>query len=232
MKLGIMQPYLFPYIGYFQLINSVNKFIIYDDVQWIKGGWINRNRILVNNQNKLITLSVKKRSSLDKISEFEIDDNPKNRVTFLNQIKSAYKKAPFFQQIFPLIEEIINYKEKNLSKLIINSLQKINSYLEIKTSIYVSSSIKKNNHLKSQDRIINICKTIKADSYINPIGGVSLYNKEAFLLNGINLFFLKTGKIKYQQFNKEFIPNLSIIDVMMFNSKETVSKMLNEFNLL
>lgn len=232
MKLGIMQPYLFPYIGYFQLINCVDKFVIHDDVQWIKGGWINRNRILTNNQDNLITLSIKKRSSLDKILNFEIDDNPKNRIKFLSQIKSSYIKSPFFKNIFPIIEKIVTNNEKNICKFIYESILEINSYLNIKTPIFFSSKINKNEHLRSEDRVLDICKIMKANTYINPIGGIDLYNKDIFQLRGIKLYFINTNKILYKQYDNDFVPNLSIIDVIMFNSRVTISKMLNEFKLL
>lgn len=232
MKTGIMQPYLFPYIGYFQLINCVDKFIIHDDVQWIKGGWINRNRILNDNQEKLITLSVKKRSSLDKIMYFEIDENPDNKIRFINQVKSSYNKSPFFEDVFPVIEKIINNNEKNLSKFILKSLLDINSYIGIKTPIYVSSEIKKNNELKSQDRVLDICKNTNTTTYINPIGGTLLYDKNQFSQNKVDLFFIKTKEIKYKQFNNEFIPSLSIIDVMMFNSRKKINEILNQYDLL
>ena len=232
MKIAIMQPYLFPYIGYFQLLNSVDKFILYDDVQWIKGGWINRNRILLNGEARLITLSVKKRSTYDLINQFEISEEYNNRIKFLNKIKAAYSKSPFYKKIIPMLEKIILNKESNLAKYIKNSLEELKSYLGIDTPIYFSSSLKKNNKLKGQDRVIEICKVMKATTYINPIGGLELYDKQVFKKNGINLFFLKSKNIEYQQLSNLFIPNLSIIDIMMFNSLEKIKKFLNEFILI
>jgi hypothetical protein len=232
MKLGIMQPYLFPYIGYFQLLNLVDKFILHDDIQWIKGGWINRNRILTNNKDKMITLSVTKRSSYDSISQFEFSQDKNNHKKFLNQISSSYLKSPYFKSVFPLIERIVLNKEINLTQYIKYSIEEINSYLKIKTPIFLSSNLAKNNDLKAQDRVIEICKAIKADTYINPIGGTELYNKDVFLSHGIKLYFINTNKILYKQYDNNFIPNLSIIDIVMFNSRETISKMLNEFKLI
>ena len=227
-----MQPYLFPYIGYFQLIKCVDKFILHDDVQWIKGGWINRNRILLNSEARLITLSVKKRSNYDLINQFEISEKHDNRIKFLNKIKAAYAKSPFYKETIPIIERIILNKESNLVKYIRNSLEEIKSYLGINTPIYFSSSLKKNNKLKGQDRIIEICKVMKATTYINPIGGLELYDRQIFKKNGIDLFFLKSKNIKYQQLSNLFIPNLSIIDIMMFNSSEKIKKFLNKFILI
>jgi hypothetical protein len=232
MKIAIMQPYLFPYIGYFQLLNSVDKFILHDDVQWIKGGWINRNRILLNGEARLITLSVKKRSAYDLINQFEISEEHNNRIKFLNKIKAAYSKSPFYKKIIPMLEKIILNKESNLAKYIKNSLEELKLYLGIDTPIYFSSSLKKNNKLKGQDRIIEICKVMKATTYINPIGGLTLYDKKIFKTNGITLHFLKPNSIIYSQFNNNFIQNLSIIDVLMFNDKSEVQKMLKEFTLI
>ena len=233
MKVGIMQPYLFPYIGYFQLINAVHKFVIHDDVQYIKGGWINRNRIQINDKEHLFTFSLKKDSSLKNINtRFFSGQFIKERENFLRKVKNSYKKTPFFSEIYDLLREIFNHQDLNLSSFIINSQKNICNYLNIKTPIYISSQLEKNNKLKSHHRVINICKTLNGDIYINPIGGMSLYSKEVFKKHNINLFFLKTKDIKYEFKKKFFIPNLSIIDVMMYNSKKAVKKMLDFYELV
>jgi len=232
MKLAIMQPYLFPYIGYFQLLGSVDKFVIYDDVKWISGGWINRNRFLLNNKDIMVTLSVIKRSSHDNINQFEISENKNNREIFLNKIRSAYVESPYFFEIFPFVEQIVLNKEKNLTEYIKYSLEQINSYLGIETQILVSSQLVNNNILRGQERIIDICQLLKAKTYINSIGGIKLYDKETFQQNGLGLKFLKAREIRYLQFGKSFIPNLSIIDVLMFNSKKEFGKMLSDYDLL
>lgn len=232
MKLAIMQPYLFAYIGYFQLLKSVDQFVIYDDVKWISGGWINRNRILLNNKDVMVTLSVKKRSSYDNINQFEISENKKNRERFLNKIRSAYVKSPYFSGIFPFVEKIVLNKETNLTKYIKYSIEQINSYLGIETQILVSSQLVKNNILRGQDRIIEICRVLKAKTYINSIGGIKLYDKKTFQQNGLGLNFLKAREIRYLQFGNVFIPNLSIIDILMFNSKKEFVKMLRDYDLL
>ena len=232
MKLGIMQPYLFPYIGYFQLLNTVDQFVIHDDVQWIKGGWINRNRILVNNTDKMITISVSKRSNFDLINQFQIAPLPNNRKKFLQQISFAYQKSPQFASVFSLLSKIILNPEDNLSKYILFSLEEIKSFLDIKTPILISSKLSKTNGLKGQARVIDICKILKATTYINPIGGTELYDKDVFNKIGINLNFIKTKDFTYPQFNNAFIPYLSIIDVLMFNNPKTIRKLLLEYDLL
>ena len=233
MKIGIMQPYLFPYIGYFQLINAVDKFVIHGDVQYIKGGWINRNRIQINDKDYLFTFSLKKDSSLENINTRLFSDLfIKEKAHFLKLIQNSYKKAPYFLNVHNLLLKIFDFKELNISSFIANSLKQICNYLEIKTPIYLSAELKKNNKLKGQDRVINICQTLKATIYINPIGGKVLYSKDVFKKNNISLFFLQTKDIIYEHNKQPFIPNLSIIDVIMFNSKEEIKKMLVNYELV
>jgi len=229
MKLGIMQPYFFPYIGYFQLINAVDKFVLYDDVNFIKQGWINRNRILLNGQPHYFTLGLKNASSYKKINEIEISINADK---LLKTIYQAYNKTPYFYNIYPIIAEILNYKELNLAKFVSNSIFKISSYLGIDTEIIVSSEKSISNELKSKERVLAICNFFGAANYLNAIGGVDIYSKEEFSNYGIKLYFIRPNEITYQQFKDNFITNLSIIDVIMFNSKETINEMLTMFALV
>jgi hypothetical protein len=232
MKLGIMQPYFFPYIGYWQLINAVDKYIIYDDVNFIKGGWINRNSILMNGKDKLINLQLHNASPNKLINEVEVLGNPIYNKKLLKTLESCYKKAPYFPNTFIVIESVINQKEKNLAKYLEFAIKKVCDYLSIDTELIVSSTIRKNNELRSQDKVIEICKILGADEYINAIGGQKLYSYSDFSTKGIGLKFLQTGDIKYTQFKSEFVPNLSIIDVMMFNNQEEISKMLDDYQLV
>jgi hypothetical protein len=232
MKIAIMQPYLFPYIGYFQLINLVDKFVLLDDVNFINRGWINRNRILVNDEEHIFTIPLKDVSQNKLISETFIVDDEKWKLKMLKTFEMAYKKAPYFKDIFPLISEIIMNKERNIAKYVNHSIIEINHYINIKTEIESSSHKYNNMHLKAEEKIIDICKTEVAGEYINPIGGTELYSVETFLKNNIKLNFLKTIEIKYQQFNNNFIPSLSIIDVLMFNPPKTIDGFLYSFELL
>jgi hypothetical protein len=228
-----MQPYFFPYIGYFQLINSVDKFIIYDNIQYTKKGWINRNRILVNKKDQLITLPVRKDSDYLNIVERELSESwGKDKNKMLNVIKSSYNKAPYFQETFELISKYLNDSEVNLFKFIYNGIILINDYLEIKTPIVISSTINIDHTLKSQDKVLSLCKKQNSNIYINSIGGIELYNKETFKKNNIELNFIKSNPIQYTQFNNEFVPWLSIIDVMMFNSREQIKEYLNNYTLI
>jgi hypothetical protein len=234
MKLAIMQPYLFPYIGYFQLMNLADAFVVYDDVQFIKGGWINRNNILVSGNKKMFNLSLKKDSTFANINERFFDETKfdKEIVKFLRTIGQSYSKAPFFKETYNLLEDIFSCKERGLSEFITNSLMKINEYLGIRTSIKVSSKLSYDKDFKAQERVLALCSSFKPKFYINPIGGVDLYSKETFKQNDIKLNFLRTQDINYAQFNKDFEPNLSIIDVMMFNSVESIQDMMTKFELI
>lgn len=229
MKITIMQPYLFPYIGYFQLINAVDTFVIYDDINYIKQGWINRNRILLNNQPFFLTFNLKGASSFKKINEIEINHNSKKLLKTINQ---AYSKSPFFDEVYGLIEKIIRHDTTNLSGFVTNSIIEISKFLEIGTKFEISSQINVGTEMKGQDRVIGICKYFDATEYVNAIGGKELYSKEDFANERIYLKFLKTDEIIYKQFDNEFHPFLSIIDVMMFNSIPTIINFLNKYILV
>ena len=228
-----MQPYLFPYIGYFQLINSVDEFVIYDNIQYTKKGWINRNRILVDNKYQLFTIPLQKDSDYLNIIDRKIAGSwVEDRKKLVNVLKSSYNKAPYFKEVFELVQECLLCDKNNLFEFILNSLNKINLYLEINTPIILSSTINIDHNLKSQNKVLSICEAQKATTYVNAIGGTELYNKEIFKLKNINLNFIKSEKIEYNQFNGNFISWLSIIDVMMFNSKDKIKEYLNSYTLI
>jgi hypothetical protein len=231
MKLGIMQPYFLPYIGYFQLINAVDKYVIYDNIQYTKKGWINRNRILVNGKDAYITTPLEKDSDYLNVYDRKISRTFDKR-KLLNQIIGAYNKAPYFDCSYIIIEDIINFENDNLFLFNYNSIQKICKYLNIQTEFIISSTISIDHSLKNQDKVLVICNNIGATEYINAIGGMDLYNKEKFKENNIKLSFIKTCNIEYKQFNNPFIPNLSILDVLMFNSVEEINKMLDQYELI
>lgn len=233
MKVGIMQPYIFPYIGYWQLINSVDKFVILDDVNYIMRGYINRNSILLNGKPYRFTISIRKASQERLIMDTKLSFGHEEREKFLKTIRNAYRNAYCYENVMPLIEEIINNKENDLTKFIKFSIERIMQYLQIQTEILSSSEIQKNNALKGEERIIEICQRLKADTYINPCGGRKLYNSENFANNNIELFFLDTysNKIIYDQGKESFERNLSIIDVLFFNDVETIKGFLREYEL-
>ena len=229
MRLGIMQPYFFPYLGYWQLLANVDKYVVYDDVTYIKGGWINRNNFLINGQKNLLTMRLEKASSYTLIKDIAIKDD---FVKFLKTIEMGYKKAPFFEDIFRLLKDICQCPDKKLGQFLFNSHIKICEYLGIDTELILSSSFEKHMELKGKDKVISICKQLGADEYINAIGGQELYDKKEFAENGIRLNFLQANLREYRQLKNEFVAGLSIIDIMMFNSKEEIKEMLNDFNLV
>lgn len=232
MKLAIMQPYLFPYVGYFQLINAVDKFILYDDVNYIKKGWVNRNRILVNGKAHLFTVPLKNASQNVLIKDIELAVDEKWRKKFLQTIFYAYKNAPFFDITFSIVKEVINTKSKFLRDWHLKSYWLFMAYLDINTEIIETSRKYENINLKSQERILDICIKEKGNIYINPIGGQDLYSKELFSNKGIALNFLKSKDIIYKQFINKFVASLSIIDVMMFNNKNEINELLNKLELI
>ena len=229
MRLGIMQPYFFPYLGYWQLLANVDKYVVYDDVTYIKGGWINRNNFLINGQKNLLTMRLEKASSYTLIKDIAIKDD---FVKFLKTIEMGYKKAPFFEDIFRLLKDICQCPDKKLGQFLFNSHIKICEYLGIDTELILSSSFEKHTELKGKDKVISICKQLGADEYINAIGGQELYDKKEFAENGIRLNFLQANLREYRQLKNEFVAGLSIIDIMMFNSKEEIKEMLNDFILV
>ena len=233
MKLAIMQPYFLPYIGYWQLLNMVDKFVVYDNIKFTKGGWINRNNIMINNKTYLFSLSLKKDSDFLNINERYLANNFSNNITkILRQIENSYKKAPFFHYAFPVVKSIFENKNTNLFNYIYNSIKKICLYLNIETEIIESSSIDVDHNLKSQEKIISICKKLKAENYINLPGGINLYERERFNKEGLKLNFIKPELNEYQQYNNKFTSNLSIIDVIMFNSVGDVKNRLNKFKIV
>lgn len=230
MKIGIMQPYFFPYIGYFQLIKSVDKFVFYDDVNFIKNGWINRNRILINGKPSYLTVQLKNASSFKLINEIIFSDN---RNKLKKSVELAYRRAPNFLNVWPVIEAGFNMNSDKISDLAITSVTEVCKYLEL-FPVFENSSLyyEKKAVQDKEDRIISICKQNNASTYINPIGGLNLYNKDRFKIEGINLNFIKCEEINYAQNYSSFVPWLSIIDILMFNSKPVIKNMLDRFILI
>jgi hypothetical protein len=234
MKLGIMQPYIFPYIGYLQLIAAVDHFVIHDDVPWIKNGWINRNRILVHGQAQYITLPVQKGTSSLMINErLFLEEIESHKKKVLRQTEGAYREAPHFESVFSLVSRCFAYPERNVSRFVVHSLRECCDYLGINTPFILSSVLEKRNELRAEDRVLDINRVMGASHYINPIGGTELYDKAHFSQKGLCLNFIKARNISYRQFHEdESIPFLSITDVMMFNSKEEIAVLLGEYDLL
>ena len=232
MKLAIMQPYFMPYLGYFQLISAVDKFVIYDDVNYINKGWINRNNILVNEKATLVSLPLQDVSQNKLIKDIALVQDSKWKSKFIRTIELSYKKAPYFDQVFSIIEIIIQSKLTHINELALLSIISVSNYLQINTTFVQTSSVYANEQLKAQHRILNICKQEKASHYINPIGGLEIYSRKLFEEAEIKINFLKTTAHSYQQFGNTFVPNLSIMDVLMFNSKDEINQLLSLYELI
>ena len=221
MKLAIMQPYFLPYIGYFQLIAAADRFVIYDNIKYTKKGWINRNRRLQNGADTMFSLPLKKASDSLDVVERELSPDF-DRDALLNQFRGAYARAPYFAETFSLLERIVRYDEENLFRYVHHSVDQICAHLGVATEIVVSSTIDIDHGLKAQDKVIGFCRALSADVYVNPIGGVELYDRVAFEEQGIALQFLKPRSFEYDQLGDPFVPWLSIADVLMFNPLETL----------
>ncbi|MBI4383711.1 MAG: WbqC family protein [Nitrospinae bacterium] len=232
MKLAIVQPYFFPYIGYFQLIGAVDKFVVYDDVHFMKKRWINRNYILIAGQPSFIIVPLRKVSQNKLIKDVEIADESGWRAKMLRSVELAYKKAPYFNDGFAVVHDVVNKNESQISNLAAESLKAVARFLGIETEFVDTSTIYNNSHLRAQERILNICEVERASAYINPIGGIPLYSKEAFGDKNINLNFLKPAPPPYKQYAADFVPSLSIIDVLMFNPRDKIKEYLGHYELV
>ena len=232
-----MQPYIFPYVGYFQLIHDVDTFIIHDNVQYIKGGWINRNRILLDQDDHLFTFSLESDSSSKNINQrYFTDDFSDQCKTFLRVLQTAYGNAPYFDPTMKILKENLEMidpnKRENIALKISRSLVNLSAHLGLDTNFVYASNISENKENTPQKRIINLCKRMVADKYINLPGGKALYDFAHFREHGIELSFLEPELSEYPQFSESFIPRLSIIDMLMFNDRSEIKNLLNDYTLI
>jgi len=227
-KLAVMQPYLFPYIGYYQLAYYSDTFIFYDDVNYIKGGYINRNNILASGAAQRFTWSIDKSSSFKKINELEFSKNTRK---ILASIRQAYSKAPYFSDVFPLVEKVLQPSDFNVARVAARSIIDVFEYLEIKRNFIFSSDLSYDRELSAQNKLFEMCVITDATDYCNTYGGVDLYSKEAFLEKNVNLSFIQPDNITYQQGSNHYVPFLSIIDVLMWNEKDACIRFLQQYAL-
>ncbi|WP_455924861.1 WbqC family protein [Pseudomonas putida] len=229
--IAMMQPYLFPYLGYFQLIAATDVFVLGDDLQYIKSGWVNRNNILFNNEAKLLTFPMKKDRFELAINQRQLSENfAVEAQRLINLIASSYAKAPCFRQAMPVIESVIRCPERNLALYIEHSIRQLCAYLNISTPVYRASDAKIIAADK-QDRVVQTARLFGASLYINPIGGTALYEQSYFARHGLGLKFIKMDEVAYRQFRTPFVGNLSIIDVMMFNTVDEIRALLPRYSL-
>ena len=232
-RLSIMQPYIFPYLGYFHLIESTDKIVFYDDVNYIKRGWINRNRILLNKSDFLFTVPVEKASQNKLINEVRpiITSDFTNK--FFAQIETAYKNTPYYKDVVEMLRTVFSEQYIDVADLAIKSITSIYKYLD-KNIKWTKSSIASpgTKGMAKADRLIQINKNLGYQSYVNAIGGQELYSKEYFYSKGIKLNFVKSQKVEYKQFDNDFVPWLSIIDILMFNDKKAVKEQFTAHNIV
>ncbi|PZQ96951.1 MAG: hypothetical protein DI533_15470 [Cereibacter sphaeroides] len=227
MHVAIMQPYFLPYIGYFQLVEAVDRFVVYDTVEYTKKGWINRNRMLRNGEAVMFSVPLKKDSDFLQVRDRRLADDF-DPVKLGNQFAGAYRKAQQFDLVMPVLREILSYKSANLFDYIRNSLDRCCDYLGITTPIVASSEIETSSGLRGTARVLSLCDALGADRYTNAIGGLDLYRSSEFAARGIALRFLRSRPDPYPQGGEPFQPYLSIIDVMMHNPVEDIRTMLRE----
>jgi hypothetical protein len=220
-RVAIMQPYFLPYLGYFQLLDTVDLFIVYDNIKYTKKGWINRNRMLHSGEAAVFSLSLKGASDSLDVCDRELAASF-DRQRLLNQMAGAYRQAPYFAEVFPLLEKIVRHQDTNLFRYLHHSLVCMCEHLGIRTEIRVSSSIPMDHSLQKQDKVLALCAAVGATTYVNPIGGVPLYSAEQFRAQNVELRFIQPILQEYTQFDAAFVPALSIVDVLMFNPLQTV----------
>ena len=225
MKLALMQPYFFPYLGYLDLIYQSDLFVIFDTAQYIRRGWVNRNRVLHQKQGwQYITVPVKKHSRDTSIQRIEIIDGDAWREKILGQLQHYKRYAPFFPKVNELIKDSLYSEETSLARLNVKSLSLVCTYLEIPFNFKYFSEL--NVSLGPiegpSDWALRLSEALGADEYINPPSGTALYDPSRFNARGIKLTIRHLPPMYYDCKNYEFIPSLSIIDVMMWNEPEKI----------
>lgn len=228
MKSGIMQPYLFPYLGYYQLVNSVDKFVFYDDVAYIKSGYINRNSILVDSKAQRFTVPVIGSSQNKLICDLNFDINVRKT---LKTIAQTYQSAPFFSDIYPIIESVFLDNNRNVAHVSSRSISTVFDFLGIDKDFYFSSELDYDRKASREDKLIAISKLVSCNEYINGPGGRKIYDKIYFSEKGVELSFIDIKVYSYYQNGYTFIPHLSMVDVLMWNNKCDVLKLLDQYEL-
>lgn len=221
MRLAIMQPYFFPYIGYFHLAAAVEAFIVYDNIKYTKKGWINRNRMLQNGKDVVFTLPLQGAPDSNLVCQRELSSSF-NRDKLLDQLAGAYRRAPYFDPTYAVIDPIIRHRDINLFGYLYHSIVTLARHFGLQTAFSSSSAHVIDRELKGQEKVLALCQAAGASTYVNAIGGLALYDPLSFADYGIGLRFVKSRSFEYSQFGAAFVPWLSIIDVMMFNAPEIV----------
>jgi len=231
-SLVIMQPYFLPYIGYWQLMRAAECFVIYDDVNYIKSGWINRNRILINRAPAYFTLPLQQASSNRRICDIGLQPSEVWRDKLVKTLELTYRQAPCFPEVFPVLAAIIRHRTDSLGEFLAHQLQTLAAFMGLATQFILASKCHQKDSLDGQARVINICRREGATVYINPQGGQGLYDASAFYQQGIDLRFLVMQPIPYPQASREFLPYLSIVDALMAVGPVAIKTHLDAYRLI
>ena len=227
-KVAVMQPYLFPYLGYFQLAHAVDDFVFLDDVTFIKGGYINRNNILLNGQPHRFAVPVHDISSFRAIREHRYI-GPATK--FLDLLHHAYRKAPQFEAVYPLVQNVLGDADDLVSRVNARSVSMTLDYLGVLRSFGFSSTIDPLPAHSGEERVMRLCEHRQAAVYINASGGRALYDAGRFRGQGLSLGFIEPQLTEYRQKAERFVPGLSIIDVLMWNTPQDVAEMLANYSV-
>lgn len=228
MKIAVMQPYLFPYLGYYQMASSVDKFVFFDDVNFIKKGYIHRNEILVNGLPNRFSVPLKKVSQNDLIKNVRVSTvYPDWKVKFLKTIELSYSKSKNYKEVLPLLHDVLD--SEYIAEIASQSVIKVLEYLSIETSTFFSSQL---NYMKlgsGQEKILSICKLLKATSYTNAIGGKELYENNAFINAQIELNFIEMKTKEVGELFMGHPSHLSMLHFLFHFDKTTINRALSEF---
>ncbi len=232
MKLAIMQPYFLPYLGYFNLLFHSDIFVLYNDINYIERGWINRNKIIKKDGFNLFTIPLRKASATKLISDIYISDEQKWRSKLLKTIEITYVKAPYFNSTYNLVEKIVLKKIYKLDEFIKNSITEILNFIELEKGIIFSSDFDYDRNTNKENKLVSITRNLQANTLVFPPGSRDLYSETFFIKKDINTEVIIPNLSKYKQFKKnEFTPGLSIVDVLMFNDIEEVKKLFNDYKI-
>lgn len=236
MKLGGNQPYFFPYPGYFSLIKATEKWIVFDTPQYKKGSWMNRNRVIKLNSNdwKYFTVPVKKHELKTSIYNIKVQDCFNWKERLIAQLDHYQRYAPYYEEVIEFLHEILKAEFDRLSELNIHILKGICDYINIEFDYEVFSKmdIKIEPVHEPDEWALNICKAMGAKELINSEGGKLFMDSKKFHMNNVKLKFLEFGYTAYDQRTPEFIPGLSIIDTMMFNSPSEINHIIDDYRLV
>ena len=234
MRIAVMQPYIFPYLGYFQLLNAVDRFVFFDDVNFIKKGWIHRNQLLVSGQKHRFSVPLQRASQNRPINETYLHPAGYEqwRNTFLKTVHQNYRQAPCFPATYALLSQVLGRTHETIAELAIDSIESVARYAGLKTDFARSSSLSYDRSQKGQGKIMAICQQQKATAYVNPIGGTELYDATTFASHNVALYFIKSAEVSYPQQGSDFVPHLSMIDVLMFNDVSQINQLLAQYTLI